>query len=267
MTLPPATWKNAGGGVRSRGRAMRIIALAFILAVPCGALGQGGPPMITDDPGTPGNGNWEINIAWTIEHAASTTVHEAPLLDVAYGVGDRVQLKYEVPWIVAHESGLGSRDGLGNSNFGVKWRFFDSGADSWRISTFPQVEFRNPGSDSIERGLAEVGTTVLLPFQFERAYSSFAVNFDAGHAWHAAGAGEWFGGIAIGHNASERMELMAELHADASAGIERSALTLNFGARWAATKHGTLLLSAGRNLHNHLGEHEAVLGYVGWQLA
>jgi hypothetical protein len=27
------------------------------------ALGQGGPPMITDDPGTPGNGKWENNFA------------------------------------------------------------------------------------------------------------------------------------------------------------------------------------------------------------
>jgi hypothetical protein len=24
---------------------------------------QGGPPMITDDPGTPGNGKWENNFA------------------------------------------------------------------------------------------------------------------------------------------------------------------------------------------------------------
>lgn len=246
---------------------MRIIALAFVLALPCRAFGQGGPPMITDDPGTPGDGNWEINIAWTIEHAGQSTVYESPLVDAAYGVGDRVQLKYEVPWVLAHESGLGSRDGLGNSNFGVKWRFFDAGADGWLISTFPQVEFRNPGSDSAERGLAEAGTTVLLPFQFERDFSSFAVNFDVGHVWHSAGAGEWFGGMAIGHEVSERLELMAELHADASAHVERSALTLNVGTRWAAAQHGTLLLSVGRDLHNHLGGHEAVVGYIGWQLA
>jgi len=252
---------------KARNCATRMIALTIVLAVPCSARGQGGPPMITDDPGTPGNGNWEINIAWTFEHAGSATVHEAPLLDIAYGVGDRVQLKYEVPWIVSDDSGDGSRDGLGNSNFGVKWRFFDAGADGWRISTFPQVEFRNPGSDSVERGLAEAGTTVLLPFQFERASSLLSVNFDVGHVWHSEGDGEWYGGIVIGHEASERLEWMAELHADASARIERSALTLNIGARWAATKHGTLLLSVGRNLHNHLSEHEAVVGYVGWQLA
>jgi len=246
---------------------LRTAVLALILVIPCSARGQGGPPMITDDPGTPGDGNWEINIAWTIEHAGSATVHEAPLLDMAYGVGDRVQLKYEVPWIVAHESGLGSRGGLGNSNLGVKWRFFDAGDDGWRISTFPQIVFRNPGSASVERGLAEAGTTVMLPFQFERQFSLLAVNLDFGHVWHSEVDDEWFGGIAVGHEASERLELMAELHADASARIERSALTLNCGARWAATRHGTLLLSVGRNLHNHFSEHEAVAGYLGWQSA
>ena len=245
---------------------MRIIALAFALVVPCSAFGQGGPPMITDDPGTPGDGNWEINIAWTVEHAGSSTVQQTPLLDAAYGVGDRLQLKLEVPWVVANEPGIGSRDGLGNSNLGVKWRFFDAGEDGWLISTFPQVEFRNPGPNSVERGLAEAGTTVLLPFQFERDFSRFAVNFDIGHVWHSKGGGEWFGGVAVGHDAIERLELMAELHADASARIERSALTLNFGARWTATQHGTLLFSAGRNLHNHLSGHDAVVGYLGWQL-
>ena len=243
-----------------------MIALAFILAVPSIARGQGGPPMITDDPGTPGDGNWEINIAWTFEHSGSATEHEAPLVDAAYGVGDRVQLKYELPWIVADEAGQGSRDGLGNSNFGVKWRFFDAGDHAWRISTFPQVEFRNPESDSVERGLAEAGTTVLLPFEFERAFSAFAVNFDVGHVWHSRGADEWFGGIAIGREMNERLEFMAELHADATARLDRSALTINLGTRWTVTEHGRLIMSVGQDLHNHISGYEAVVGYVGWQM-
>jgi hypothetical protein len=244
----------------------QLLVLAAIFAMPGSANGEGGPPMMTDDPGTPGDGNWEINIAWTFEHSGSTTEHEAPLVDAAYGVGDRVQLKYEVPWIVADASGQGARGGLGNSNFGVKWRFIDAGDDGWRMSTFPQVIFRNPGSGSVERGLAEAGTTVLLPFEFERAFSVLAVNFDVGHVWHSQGAGEWFGGIAIGREMSERLELMAELHADATARMDRSALTINLGMRWTATERGRLIMSVGQDLHNHISGHEAAVGYVGWQL-
>jgi hypothetical protein len=54
----------------------------------CGfAHAQGGPPMITDDPGTPGDGHWEINIAATGRHASSFTEAELPLIDINYGLG------------------------------------------------------------------------------------------------------------------------------------------------------------------------------------
>jgi hypothetical protein len=35
----------------------------LLLLTPLSAFAQGGPPMVTDDPGTPGDGHWEINIA------------------------------------------------------------------------------------------------------------------------------------------------------------------------------------------------------------
>ena len=37
--------------------------LLVLLFVPLDLFAQGGPPLVTDDPGTPGNGNWEINAA------------------------------------------------------------------------------------------------------------------------------------------------------------------------------------------------------------
>jgi hypothetical protein len=109
--------------------------------------------MITDDPGTPGHGHWEVNVAATGRHAASGSEAELPLLDINFGVGERIQLKYEIPWVWLDEDGERSESGLGNSAVGVKWRFYDAGEAGWQISTYPQVEFRNPGSDSAERGL------------------------------------------------------------------------------------------------------------------
>ena len=51
------TWKRA-----------LLVAVASCALGASEALGQGGPPMITDDPGTPGNGKWEINLAIAFEH-------------------------------------------------------------------------------------------------------------------------------------------------------------------------------------------------------
>jgi hypothetical protein len=56
------------------------------------AFAQGGPPMITDDPGTPGNGNWENNLAIVFEHRHNETSIETPEIDLNYGVGEHIQL-------------------------------------------------------------------------------------------------------------------------------------------------------------------------------
>ena len=71
---------------------------AFIVGVP-DARGQGGPPLITDDPGTPGPGKWEIQFSFAHERSQNERVYEAPLLDINYGVGERIQLKYEVTYL------------------------------------------------------------------------------------------------------------------------------------------------------------------------
>ena len=74
--------------------------LTWIALVPVcsfAVFAQGGPPLLTDDPGTPGNRNWEINIASTQFFSPGENEVETPLLDINYGLGDRIQLKYEVP--------------------------------------------------------------------------------------------------------------------------------------------------------------------------
>ena len=51
--------------------------------------------MLTDDPGTPGSAVWEINIAYLEQRTGTERVRSFPHADFNYGVGDRIQLKYE----------------------------------------------------------------------------------------------------------------------------------------------------------------------------
>jgi hypothetical protein len=46
-----------------------FLVMAFCLSAIAAGMAQGGPPMRTDDPGTLGKGNWEINIAATADPA------------------------------------------------------------------------------------------------------------------------------------------------------------------------------------------------------
>src|SRR6202044_197616 len=81
---------------------------------------HGGPPLLTDDPDTPGPNHWEINLAMTSQYAAHVWLLGTPLADINYGVGDHIQLKYQVQAnMLQHEHG-GLRFGMGNSLAGVK---------------------------------------------------------------------------------------------------------------------------------------------------
>ncbi|MDB5806718.1 MAG: hypothetical protein JWN73_4040 [Betaproteobacteria bacterium] len=226
----------------------------------------GGPPMITDDPGTPGNGNWEINLAAVTSHTAGKTDAELPLADFNYGIGERLQLKFEMPWAVQNLGGS-YRSGAGNALAGVKWRFYDGGENAWQVSTYPQIEFRTPVSNFTHAGLADSGISHLAPLQFMRTFEGFDINFDIGR-WFRPGArpDTWTAGFAVTREVQKGFELIAEVHEEAAVHQSQEELILNFGARYDFSPRYTLLLSTGRDLHNTLASTNTLLSYIGLQV-
>jgi len=247
--------------VRVRLKAWLPVMWAFFWVATARA--QGGPPMMTDDPGTPDRGQWEINLAWTVTRADSQLEREAPLIDINYGLRDDVELKYEIPWIVTDGTGPGPRSGAGNSLLGVKWRFIDRGERSWQVSVYPQVEIHDGRSGP---GVAPPGSQFILPFQLRKGFSEFALNVEIGRSWHSQENDAWSGGVVLGRNVSEKLECMLELHGIATAGLERSAIAVNSGFRLALNEYGALLMSVGRDVRNDVEELATVFGYAGWQL-
>jgi len=121
----------------------------------------GSPPLVVDDGGTPGCNGWEINITFDGDLTPGEHDYEIPLFDINYGIGENIQLKFEVP-ILSQNGPDGSLRGLGNSEFGIKWRFYDNEQKNRSFAVYPQVEFNNPGSNSVQRGLVESGTEIKL---------------------------------------------------------------------------------------------------------
>jgi hypothetical protein len=228
---------------------------------------SGGPPMYTDDPGTPGDGHWEINVAELSNHTAQATTYQLPLVDANYGVGDRIQLKFEMPWLLQDEASGASRSGLGAGLAGVKWRFYDAGENAWQISTYPQVEFVFPLSNSTHNGLVDSGTHYLLPVEFEHGFEGFDVNLELGRWFRPAQQTDsWIAGCALTHEVRQGFELIAELYDEAVVHQAQDERILNFGTRWDFSKQYTLLLSAGHDLHNTLGKPNTMLTYLGLQI-
>lgn len=253
MTLLPR-FRSALGGL-------------FLLVAAAGLHAEGSPPLITDDPGTPGAGHWEINLGISTEKRPGSRLSELPLLDLNYGIGDRLQLKYEVPYLRLAEDGAPTESGFGNSAFGVKWRFHDAGEKGLSVSVYPQVEFNNPGTNSDDKGLVEPGTVFVLPFQFERAFGPLTLIGQVGREFRADGDA-WFYGISAGHSFTERMEVAVELAGGGSARLDRTSLTANLGVAIDLSESTSVLFSIGRELHNHDEPRATLVGYLGvqWRL-
>ena len=227
----------------------------------------GGPPMISDDPGTPGDGRWEINLATLSYFDTTTTTYQLPLADFNYGVGDRLQLKIEMPWLLQYDASGANRSGYGNSLAGIKWRFYDAGENAWQVSTYPQIQSNFPLSGSSENAIAESTTGYLFPVEFVHAYDGYDINFEIGR-WvrTAPSTDSWIAGFVFTREVRKGFEVMAELHEEASVQQPLDELILNFGARYDFSEKYTLLLSAGRDLHNTLANTNLLMTYLGLQM-
>jgi hypothetical protein len=80
---------------------------------------KAGPPLITEDPGTPGDGKWEINISSTVQRQPGQSVTEAPLLDMNYGLGDSIELTWQTGWTYLDEKDQTEKNAPDNSLLGV----------------------------------------------------------------------------------------------------------------------------------------------------
>jgi len=106
---------------------LQKVLLATLLLSPLLAHAQGGPPFRTDDPETPGNKHWEINFGFIGDHNPAAGAYQIPDFDINYGLGDRVQLKYEIPIAIEETVPQPGQviGGIGESLLGIKWRFYE----------------------------------------------------------------------------------------------------------------------------------------------
>ncbi len=243
------------------GTLLLVILAAFSLP----AAAQGGPPFITNDPGTPGDGNWEINLMAYSERHPAVRIFNAPILDLNYGVGSRIQLTYEVPYLVEGTNGGPTRTGLGKSLPGVKWRFYDSDEKKLSISIFPQLEFNNPTSSSLQRGLVDYNTRLYLPIEVHKKVGPLEVNPEAGYIFAGGNGAGWFTGLVVGRDVGKKLELDGELYNSANTNGSNRWDTYDGGGRYQLGDHFILLFLAGRSFASPSSSQPQFFGYLGMQ--
>ena len=238
-------------------------AACLLLAATC-AFAQGGPPMVTDDPETPGDGHWEINLAAFGDHTRARTEAGFPDADINYGLGDRIQLKVDVPWGFTKDAGQGWKSGLGTGNVGVKWRFVDGGEEGrLSLSTYPQY-LSGWSASSRHRGVASSDHEFFLPLEIAGKAGAWSLDGEVGRAFMRDGESQWaVGGIAA-HGCGVKGECLLEVHETVVAHDTQT--LLNLGLRWKLSGSSTLLASAGREFGPRTDDRQDFAFYVGIQL-
>ncbi len=243
-----------------------VAALFLFLLFAGAAHAQGGPPFLTDDPGTPGNKQWEINVGWLGAHNPGSSSYQLPDIDMNYGLGNRIQLKYEVPLAAVTDESNTTRAGVGQSLPGIKWRFYEHHTPgepktdenlTFAMSTYPMVSFNNSRSAS-ERGIVPGAPTYWLPIEIAGRFSWLSYDAEVGHWFGNRHVPDrWARGLVLGHEFSDRFELYGEVYNLQDANRingepKQRSLSADIGGRQTLDKAGhlRLLFLGGRSLQS-----------------
>jgi hypothetical protein len=245
-----------GGNNVARWFTIILLILCFPFSAPAG------PPIVTDDTGTPGPGKWETNMGFTVEKRHRESVYQVPTLDLNYGIGGHVQLNYSAAWLVLHGD-EGTKSGAGNSEVAVKWRFLDQDKEGIDLSIYPRFLFNNPTS-SADRSIVDKGTIFRLPFQMEKKIGIITINPEIGHDFHQEGGDTWLYGLAVKYAEIKGIEALAEIFGTADNRFTKEENAFNIGIRKDVREDVSLHVSVGKGLQGV--DHPTLLSYVGIQM-
>ena len=259
-------------------RGLLFLVLASFLAGPVFA--QGGPPLLTTDPDTPGPQTLELNIGVlpVLRHDNSSggpgkgpvqvSNVQAPQFDLNYGIGERIQLTYEVPFVWQSVPNQPNVTGWSNGFVGVKWRFYEQSEDGWKVSVFPQLQTDGPDG-AVGKGIAETGVRMLLPVEISRKVGPVRVNFEAGYYIPIRSPHthyERFFGLAFSHEFTRRFEAIGEVFNDYVLGDQPKDTVFDAGFRYTMHRSFILLFMAGRSFSSNNSGQPYFLSYAGVQI-
>lgn len=246
-----------------------IVTLMLALALVVGqGIGVAGPPLVTDDPETPGQGGWEINVSHRIERTRDAFLMESPLFDINYGLLENDQWKIEFPVLYLDSDEHGSHCGMGDLLLGWKYRFLEEKNHGMMASIYPQLS--TPAGNA-NLGLGSGHAEALFPFQVGKHFIEEKV-FVYGEIGYNVVFGQsesnrWKYGLAAQWQATEKLELMGEVGGFAfPGGGEADDVFFNLGLKREITKNVSLIASCGRSFRSRdLGTPD-LLTYVGLQI-
>jgi hypothetical protein len=223
--------------------------LATLIAI-LGAtqLAWAGPPFATDDPEPVEYRHWELYLASQLAHDKDGWSGTSPHFEINYGALPNLQLHLIAPVSFSASSHGATHFGYGDTEFGVKHRFFEETDQLPQIGVFPLVEIP---SGNRERGLGTGHAQVFLPLWLQKSFGPWTTYGGAGY-WINPGKDNrdwWFTGWLLQREITPALTLGAEIyHETPSERAGDSNTKLNFGGFYNFSDAYHLLFSAGHTV-------------------
>jgi hypothetical protein len=218
-----------------------------------------GPPFLTDDPEPVEFKHYELYLFGTVDSTRKSTNGTGPAFEFNVGAAPNLQVHLILPLaFTAPQDGPGAY-GLGDMEFGLKYRFIQE--EDWRpmVGVFPQLEL--PTGDA-GQGLGNGRVWTKLPVWVQKSSGPWTTYGGGGYAINnAEGARHYyFGGWLLQRDLGERLTLGGEIFAQGKSDDNtRSFAVFNLGGIFHFTHDFCLLFTGGHSLAG--GNH--TIGYLG----
>ena len=227
---------------------MRLVPLLCLsLALAPGL--RAGPPFLTDDPEPVDFRHWEAYLFASDDRTDGGGSMNGPAVELNYGVLPDTQLHLVVPLDSFTPAGGATASGLGDTEFGIKYRFVRETASSPQVGIFPMAELP---TGSAGRGLGNGRAWFRLPLWLQQSWGPWTTYGGGGYAFNSAPGqrDHAFGGWLVQRGFGPHLALGGEIFAQGADSVDGRGFTVaNFGGAWNLTDRFSLLFSAGRSIH------------------
>lgn len=221
----------------------RLASIGFGLS--CTAL-LAGPPYLTDDPEPVELHQWEAYVFAIGQTFQGVRSGLAPAAEANYGAFPDVHFQFQLPMAYGDgNDGLRHR-GLGDAQFGVKYRFVHESSSLPQIALYPQIQ---APTGRAEDGLGSGHWRVFLPVWLQKSFGAWTT-YGGGGWWRNPGQGNrdytvW--GWQLQRELKQGYSIGAEVFHQASPALGTPTTTVwNLGFECVLAPHLQLVGSGGR---------------------
>ncbi|MCX5682833.1 MAG: transporter [Planctomycetota bacterium] len=247
----------------SRGHQLcRRLVLAFLwlaFAASIEGTAQAGPPFLTDDPQPVDFQHWEAYLFSTLNKAHDGSTLQTPAMEINYGLLPDLQAHLVTPMTLSLPTGGSRQYGLGDAEFGLKYRFIQEKDNVPMVGIFPMIEV--PTGDA-DRGLGNGRPWARLPLWIQKSWGKWTTYGGCGYAYNTTPGqrSNLFGGWLVQRQITDKLILGSEIFAhgpDHDGG--RATALYNVGGFYNFTENFQLLFTVGHSLTGDTG----LIAYVG----